>query len=104
MALSKKAQQIKNSVEGGGKGADALCGRADTGGSKIPARMPNPDGQKEYSNADLDRLYNNIEGGWEGTPADESLGSPYGGILGRVKITRVIKSNNDTTNQETPKT
>lgn len=104
MALSKKGQQIKTAVEGDGKGVEALCGRADTNGSKVPNRLPTQSDRGEYSNADLDRLYDNIEEGWESTAADDTPGSPYGGVLGKVKITRVVKSNNDTTNQETPNT
>jgi hypothetical protein len=104
MALSKKAKKIKDAVEGDGKGVETLCGRADTKGSKIPARLPTQSDRGEYNNADLDRLYNNIESGWEGTAADETPGSPYGNVLGRVKITRVVKSNNDTTDQQTPNT
>jgi hypothetical protein len=104
MALSKKGQQIKDAVEGDGKGVEALCGRADTGGSRVPQRLPTQSDRGEYNNADLDRLYTNIEKGWEGTAADETPGSPYGNVLGRVKITRVVKSNNDNTNQETPNT
>lgn len=102
MPLSKRAQTIKNATEGSGEGVEAMTGRRDTGGTKVPQRLPS-DGQ-EYSNADLDRLYNNIEEGWESTSADTTPGSPYGGVLGRVKITRIVESNNDTTNQPTPNT
>lgn len=99
MALSKKAQQIKDSVEGNGDGVEALCGRKDTGGSKIAQRLPNQTDGGEIDNAKLDTLYRNIEMGWEGTAADQSPGSPYNNLLGKVRITRIIKSNNDTTGQ-----
>lgn len=102
MPLSKKAQQIKDATEGSGEGVEALTGRRDTGGSKLPTRLS---GDSEYTNADLDKLYDNLEKGWEGTTADTTEGTlPYGGLLGNVRIRRVVVSNNDTTNQETPNT
>ncbi len=96
MALSKRAKQIKDAVEGEGQGIDAMCGRVDTKGTKIPQRLPTQTPTGQIDEANLNKLYEQMEKGWEGTAADTSEGSPYGNVLGRVKITRAVKSSEST--------